>query len=197
MTMPQLALLAATALTGTGTALAATPPASPAPRYDAAYAIFAVGDDPLSAGPNAFSNSSRIRGSSGGARSADGRQEVRWGHTSAGDGQASAAAYDVYLLSGAIRVTAVTALCRNGAAVSQVSGVTISRLHGKATVAFDVRTKNQDGSTTVIGMQVRVHAGRGSTINVAAATCAPVPDRPTPPRPPLGSARPASGPSGS
>lgn len=191
MTVPQLALLTAAAFIGAGTALAATPAAGAATHYDAAYAVFAYGDEPLSAGPNAFSRSGLSQSSSGSVRSADGRLSIRSGYVSAGAGQAIATAHDVTVLGGAVRATAVTAYCRNGAATSRVVGGITGRLHAKATVAYDVRTKNQDGSTTVIGMQVRVRTGRGTVINIAAATCAPVPDRPVPPRPATGLARPA------
>jgi hypothetical protein len=178
MTVSPYALLAATALTGGGALLATVPP-SPAP-YDAAFVVFAYGDQPLSAGPNAYSSSSRTSENIGGARSADGRLVVGWGHAIAGEGHADAVATDITVLGGAIRAAAVIAHCRQGAVTSRAVDVT-GDVNGAATVAYDVRTKNQDGSTTVVGMQIRVHSGDGTVINIASASCAPLQDRPKPP----------------
>lgn len=180
MTVPLDALLAAASLAG-GSGLLATVPPPPAP-YDAAFVISAYGDQPLSAGPNAYSSSSRTSENVGGARSADGRLIVGWGCAAAGEGHADAVATDVAALGGAIRAAAVIAHCRHGAATSRAVGV-IGVVNGEATVAYDVRRKNQDGSTTVVGMQIRLYAGRGTIINVASAICAPRQDRATPPRP--------------
>ncbi|MEU8655845.1 hypothetical protein [Actinoplanes philippinensis] len=178
MTVSSYALLAATALTGGGALLATVPP-SPAP-YDAAFVVFAYGDQPLSVGPNAYSSSSGTSENTGGARSADGWLVVGWGHAIAGEGHADAVATDITVLGGAIRAAAVIAHCRQGAVTSRAVDVT-GDVNGTATVAYDVRTKNQDGSTTVVGMQIRVHSGDGTVINIASATCAPQQDRPKPP----------------
>jgi len=187
MTVPQFALLTVVTLVGTGTALATTPP-SDAAHYDAAYTVLAFGDQPLSAGPNAYSSTGRTSEDFGDARSADGRLVVGWGHAAAGDGHADAVATDVRMLGGAVRAAAVIAHCRHGAATSWAVGV-VGEVNGEATVAYDVRNQNRDGSTTVVGMQIRVHSGHGTVINVASATCAPRQDQPNSPRPVAGLAQ--------
>jgi hypothetical protein len=185
MTVSPFALIAAAGLAGSGVLFASVPP-SPAPSpYDAAFAVSAYGDQPLSAGPNAYSSSGRTSENVGGARSADGQLVVGWGHAAAGDGHADAVATDVSVLGGAVRATAVIAHCRHGAATSRAAGV-VGEVNGEATIAYDVRSKNQDGSTTVVGMQIRVHSGHGTVINIASATCAPQQDQPRPPRPAAG-----------
>jgi hypothetical protein len=174
MTVPPLALLAASALLGAGTTITGTQASiTLGSRYDAAYAVFAVGDQPLAAGPSAFSTSIRIRADTGAAQSADGGLAVGAGKVTAGNGQATAVVHDVIALEGLVRAASITARCRNGVVTSRLFGGTVGHLQGRASVAFDVRSKNRDGSTTVIGLQIRVHAGRGTVINIASATCAP------------------------
>jgi hypothetical protein len=180
MTVSPFALITAAGLAGSGVLLGSVPP-SPQP-HDAAFAVAAYGDQPLSAGPNAYSADGRTSESAGGARSADGRLIVGWGHATAGEGHADAVATDVTVLGGAIRAAAVIAHCRHGAATSRAVHVT-GAVTGAATVAYDVRRTNQDGSITVVGMQIRVNTGRGTIINIASATCAPEQDPLAPPRP--------------
>jgi hypothetical protein len=184
VTVLPLAVLAASALLGP-----ATEPSSAAVgyRYDAAYAVFAVGDRPSSAGPTAFSTSVQISADSGAVRSADGDLAVGFGRVTAGAAQATAVAERVRAAGGLVRAARVTARCRNGVVTSALLGSTIVSLAGKVTVAYDIRGKHQDGSTTVIGMQVRLHTGRGTVINVASASCAPARDNPLPPQPVGGS----------
>lgn len=174
MTVPPVALLAASALVSAGTTIASTPASTaPGSRYDAAYAVFATGDQPLAAGPSAFSTSIRIRADSGAARSSDGGLAVGLGRVTAGDGQATAVVHNVTALDGLVYAALVNARCRDGVATSQVFGGTAGCLPGTASVASDVRSKSMDGSTAVIGLQIRLHAGRGTVINIASATCIP------------------------
>jgi hypothetical protein len=182
MTVSPFALLAATGLAGSGFLLPSVPPTPSPALHDAAFAVFAYGDQPLSAGPNAYSFDGRTSENVGGARSADGQLIVGWGHATAGDGHADAVATDVTVLGGTIRATAVIAHCRHGAATSRAIGVT-GAANGAATVAYDVRRTNPDGSTTVVGMQIRPRDGRDTVINIASATCAPRQNHPTPSRP--------------
>jgi hypothetical protein len=174
MSLPHLALSGAAALMGAAATLTCAPPVD-RDSYEAAYAVSATGQSPLSAGPHAFSASGSVRAEAGSVRSADGHLTVGWARAFAGAGRAGAVAYDVTALGGAVRASSVTAQCRNGSVTSDVVGGMAHHLRGRASVLFDVRSTSPQGRTTVIGLQIRIRVGGGTVINIASATCGPKP----------------------
>lgn len=193
MTVPytRMAASALASLTVVGLA-AAVPfwaderPASAAARYhDAAYGIAASGAAPISARPSVSSSNGSLHTGGGGVQSSDGTIKVSSSSVSAGDGQASAQVSGFSAFDGLVSASSVTATCSNGKVSSSASG-TSGALGAKGSVVYDVHLSNSDGSTTVIGMQVHVAAGKGTeaaTISVAAATCAKADDSETTSKP--------------
>ena len=154
--------------------------------YDAAYGISSTGAARIGPTPAVSSPNGLPRSDFGGAGSSDGTVSVETTFVKAGGGKASATVTGFTAFGDLVRASTVAATCSNGAATSHVSGTPAGRLGKKGTIAYDVRVKNSDGSTTVVGMQIRISAAAGTqaaTINVASATCAALPDRPTPPGP--------------
>ncbi|MFF5291832.1 hypothetical protein [Paractinoplanes globisporus] len=97
----------------------------------------------------------------------------------AGHGEARSQVSNLSVAGGLVRAVAVSAYCRNGAAQSHVIGLRALTPAGALTA--DVRRRNLDGSTTVVGLRLRLPASGSRpavTIDVAVATCAAEPDRP-------------------
>lgn len=183
---PSLAVLASAAVAAGGGE-------TPTPSYhDGAYGISATGAVLLTATPAVSSTDGSTRSDTGDARTSGGSVSVGSATVRAGAGKASATVTDLTMLDGLVTASKVTATCDNAAVTSSVDGPTTAALGEKGSIAYGVKTHNEDGSTTIIGMRVQFTASAatpGATINVAAATCAandPLPSSPattTPPQP--------------
>jgi hypothetical protein len=149
MTVPSLALLAASPLASASTTVAGTPAsAAPSGHYDAPYAVFDTKGQPVAADHSAFSTSIRIRADSGDDRSAEIGLAIRPERVTAVNGGATAAVNDVAALEGPVLAASISARCHNDVAVSQIVGRTVGRRQGTASLPSDARSRNQDGSTT-------------------------------------------------
>ncbi len=162
--------------------------------HDAAYGISASGGAPIGARPAASSTNGATRTGSGRARSSDGSVSIRSATVSAGGGKASAKVSGFSAFDGLVSASSVSATCKDGKVGSDANGTGEGSLGKKGSVSYGVTFRNGDGSTTIIGMQVRIRAGAGidaATINVASATCAPGKSDPAPTKTPK--PRPTSG----
>lgn len=175
--------VAAMTVGGAGIALGTVQAHALADYRDVAYGISATGAAPINATPMVSRTGRDTRSDSGSARSSDGTIAIASATVTAGEGQADATVTGFTAFDGLVSATTVTASCRNATVTSGATGTSAGGLGRRGSVAYNVRTTNQDGSRTVIGMQVRVQAGRGveaATINVASATCTAVTPSPTP-----------------
>ena len=196
-------------------AVAAVGGETPTPFYhDAAYGISATGAAPLPAAPTVSSTDGSTRSKPAGARTSDGSVSIGSATVRAGAGKASATVTDFSALDGLVTAMKVIATCDNAAVTSSADGPAAGALGEKGSITYGVKTHNDDGSTSIIGMRVLLTANAATpaaTINVAAATCAandPIPSpsatttppepttssEPTTPRPSPTSAKPTTTP---
>jgi hypothetical protein len=187
-TRTRIAASALAALTAGGaTAVFWTAQADAAASYhDAAYGISATGGAPIGARPSVSSTNGATHADSGGARSSDGTVSISSATVSAGGGKASAKVSGFSAFDGLVSASSVSATCKDGKVSSDVNGTSEGSLGKKGSVSYGVTFRNGDGSTTIIGMQVRIKAGgtEAETINIASATCAPGTGDPEPTKTP-------------
>lgn len=158
-----------------GTAVVGVARAAAPDRPDRAYGIFATGAAPIEATPFVRSRDGRMTTETGAAGSSDGTVSIGAATVTAGRGTASATVTDLRAFDGLVSASRVTASCDNGAVTSHADGPRPGALGRRGSIAYAVQSTDGDGTTTIIGMQVRVRAAAGvsaATINVASATCA-------------------------